>query len=113
VSKRRLMHHDQGRPRRLGSQHAVEPLRGRLVDLAVMQAGKRDVERHDAHRSAVDDVMHRPHVRQIAVIPKGLAKGVAVVVVARDDERRHLQAVDQLAQLGVFGRRSLLDQIAA
>jgi len=95
-------------------QCRVEPVRARLVDRAVMQSGQRDIERHDAHRPVrADGIMHRAGVRQIIVVPESAPESVAIVVIAGDDQRRDLEPAQQRPQLGVFGRRALVDQVAA
>ena len=47
------------------------------------------------------------------MVPEGVPESVAIVVIAGNDQRRDLEPAQQRPQLGVLGRRTLVDQVAA
>jgi hypothetical protein len=110
--ERRVVHREQGRDRRRQAQRVVEPSQPRRVQLAAPRATSRRVERDEPNRPRLDRVAQRSLWREVAVVGKGVAQLVAIVMVAGDEKERHLQLTEELAQPFVFFRLAPVDQVA-
>jgi hypothetical protein len=101
--------HDRGRVRR-DRQRRVEPAQPLAAELAAILARKRAVDDHQAELTEVDRILNRlpSCARNVEVA----VERVAVVVVAREDVRRRLDACEQGAHLLVLRVGGVLGEVA-
>ena len=107
--KRRVVHQDRCRPRRLRRERGVEPSQPLGAQHPVMPAGDQRIERDKPQRVILDRVLQIALGREVAVTAERLAQWLAGVMVAGNDKDRHLQRCKQGAQVFVLLGRAMID----
>jgi hypothetical protein len=106
------MHQDYGRPIELRRECSVEPTQALVAQHPAMLTGDERVERDKPYWVIFDRELQVALGRQVAGVPKSLAQRLSGIMIAGNHEDRHRQGCQQMAQLFVFVRLAVIDEIA-
>ena len=109
--ERRMVHEEK---RRLVAlvEPRLQPLQLLRTKRAMALARHQGVERDQAQRQILDDVLEKSVARQVAVLGKGRPERIARIVVARDQIVGHAQRPEHALEVRVFLGLAAIDQIA-
>src|SRR5207302_8752024 len=100
-----------GRPIELRRECSVEPTQSLGAQHPAMLTGDERVERDKPYWVIFDRELQVALGRQVAGVPKSLAQRLSGIMIAENHQDRHRQGCQQMAQLFVYDRLAVIDEL--